>query len=548
MSDDNPTAPANDNASGDPLANTAWNLPAVLLKCAAIAVVIGVPWLYPNWFLLGSLGWVALIMFAARRRRLTATAGSFLIGMISLGIAFHWAPKSISSTTNLSETMSHVVFLGLVAWESLAFAMLGYSASALSQPPTTAEADSSRGRSWLWLLVPIWVAIEFFHPQIFGWSLAHTVLAYLPLIQIAEVTGTSGVAFLVMLATVSLARLGLHHECRRDWIEFGMGASLIASACIAGQWRASQWQDLAGQADSIRVAAVQVDPSKMGSVSEMQRMSRSAQTPIDLYIWPESSLGHYHISLENFRDEVQTAMNSEAPNPAIDPFPGVPSELLAGGKTYDDGGRDQGPYKNTAFLIDSTKSIRSRYVKRSLLPIGEYVPGETWFPFLRDWAALDSTLLRGADDAPLTLAGNQKVGVLVCYEDMVAENSAATTREGAECLIALINGSRFTDVDTLQQHLWLAQLRAVENRRSLVRCAATGVSCLVQPDGAITDRLTPQQSGMIVASVPLLRTQTIYTRYGDWFVYLATAIAMIGVIVMKANRRRRADRQPANSN
>ena len=537
MLDDHPTTRPQQDARSAENDSPAKLALLTLLKCTVIAVVIGLPWLYPELFFAGAFGWVALVMFASRQRRLTATLGSLYVGMLSLGIAFHWAPESIFSTTNLSEAMSHLVFLCLVAWEALAFAMLGFSASVLSQQCVSTSSEGPSHGIWLLMLAPIWVVIEYFHPQIFGWSLAHTALAFLPLIQVAEFAGTFGVAFFVMLAIASLARIGLHHRTRRDWIEFVAVAALIAVVCIWGQWRVSQWSRQSAQADSIRVAAVQVDPSIVGSVREMQQLSRSAETPIDLYIWPESSLGHYHVSLDDFRDEVQTVMNSEAPNPAIDPYPDVPSELLAGGKTYEDGGRDQGPYKNTAFLIDSTKSIRSRYVKRSLLPIGEYVPGETWLPFLRDWAALETTLLRGADDAPLTLAGKQKVGVLVCYEDMVAENAAATTREGAECLIALINGSRFKDVDTLQQHLWLAQLRAVENRRMLVRCAATGISCLVQPDGSISERLPAQRSGMIVASVPLIQTQTIYTRYGDWFAFLATAMSIVGIIAMKSANR-----------
>ncbi|TWU25086.1 Apolipoprotein N-acyltransferase [Novipirellula galeiformis] len=517
------------------------------LACVLIAIVIGVPWVYPDFFFLGAFGWVALVVFASRARRWVATFASLMIGMISLGIAFYWAPKSIYDTTHLSATTSFLVFLALLAWESIAFALLGFTASLLSRPCDSRgcvpgqsivpdQSCTSSRSTWLWLLVPVWVVIEFFHPQIFGWSIAHTALSFRPIIQVAELAGTSGIAFLVMLGVVSIAQLWMHHHTRRDWIEFLIATTMIAIACLWGHWSVTDWQQRSGSADSMRIAAVQVDPSKMGSVEEMQSRSTSAAGPIDLYIWPESSLGHYHISLEDFRDEFKTVVKSEAPNPALDPYPGVPTELLAGGKTYDEGGRDVGPYRNTAFLIDSSKSIRSRYVKRSLLPIGEYVPGEKWFPFLRDWAALDSTLLRGSNDAPLTLRGDQKVGVLVCYEDMVAENSAATTRAGAECLVALINGSRFTDTTTLKQHMWLAQLRAVENRRALVRCAATGISCIIQPDGSITERLPPQTNGVIVASIPLVHEITVYTQYGEWFAHLMTIIVLVGLISFRRRR------------
>jgi apolipoprotein N-acyltransferase len=220
------------------------------------------------------------------------------------------------------------------------------------------------------------------------------------------------------------------------------------------------------------------------------------------------------------------------PNPAVDPYPSIYCDLLAGGKTYDDGGHHRGPYKNTAFLMNRDYEIAGRYVKRSLMPIGEYMPYEEWFPSLRKWAALDKKIIRGTDNRPLTLSGGGKIGVLVCYEDMVADNARTSTTEGAQCLIALVNGSAFTDADTLRQHLQLAQLRSIENRRSLVRCAATGISCHVGPDGVIGHSLPIGVEGSMVVNVPLLTSVTFYTQHGPWFERLLSVIAIALLAVM----------------
>ena len=246
----------------------------------------------------------------------------------------------------------------------------------------------------------------------------------------------------------------------------------------------------------------------------MQELSDSVATQADLILWPESTLGSYHVALEHFRDPDHTIANSEMPNPAITPYPTIHCDLLAGGKTYE-GERDNGPYKNTAFLIDKRNQIVGRYVKRSLMPIGEYVPGEKWFPRLREWAALNTQLIRGGSDAPLMLSNGTSVGMLVCYEDMVAANASASVREGADCLVALANGSAFKDPDTLRQHLKLAQLRTIENRRALIRCAATGVTCLVQPNGMISESLPIGENGLLFTQVPLVQELTFYTRYGE---------------------------------
>ncbi len=493
-----------------------------------IGCLIGFPWLYPEWFPLSVFGWACLIAAAAKKPRFRATVFCFSIGMLSLGIAFHWAPESIAATTNLSEPMSFVFFLGLVAWESIAFALLGLFASIWM----------SRGETWLWALAPTWVAIEYVHPQIFSWSLAHTFLRFPPILQIAEFTGTAGVASLVFLLSLSIARAMIAHRSYRSFLECFAGLSIVAAACLWGIARADFWRQKSSEAKKLRVVAIQVDPSQMGSVEEMQNRSASVSDPVDLYIWPESSLGNYHASLEDFRDEVKTIMNSEQPNPAITPFPELRTELLANGKTFEDGGRDVGPYKNTTMLIDSEMRIKARYVKRSLLPIGEYVPGESWLPFLRDWAALESELVRGISDEPIVLAGGEKVGVLICYEDMVPENACATTRTGAQCLIAMINGSRFADIDTLIQHGWLAQLRTIENRRAFVRCAATGVTCIIAPDGTISHSLPPKKNGMLVASIPLINEKTFYCRYGEWFSYLAIIAAISSLFTRRFHSQR----------
>ncbi|KAA1261362.1 Apolipoprotein N-acyltransferase [Rubripirellula obstinata] len=493
----------------------------------ATAVLVGLPWLYPHLCILGTLGWTALIVQTARQPVKAAALQGFLIGSAALSIAFHWAPFSIFETTNLSEIWARIVFGLLIGWEAIAFGLLGVASSLLYR----------QGKSWLWMLVPTWVVIEFWHPQVFGWAVAHTYLSVIPLIQIAAVAGTAGISAVVILACVAIAKLWLDHQTRRDWMEFLFATTIVVAIFFWGAVESNAWQQRVQSSETIDVAAVQVSPNFVGSLDKTRQLSDSVEPSADLYVWPESTLGHYHSSLSDFRDHLQVVIKSEAPNPALDPYPGNPSELLAGAKVYEDGGRDQGPYKNTALLIDRDKEICDRYVKRTLMPIGEYVPGETWFPQMRDWAAVDTELIRGTSDAPVTMKNGCKIGVLVCYEDMVAANSAATTREGAQCLISLINGSGFDDPDTLRQHLWLSQLRAVENRRAMLRCAATGITCLIHPDGQIVKQIPVEQPGVLAAVVPMETSLTIYSRFGDWFSHLATIAVAVMVLKFRTFRR-----------
>jgi len=496
--------------------------PAIVIGAG---VLIGIPWLFTWCYAFGLIGYSALIVRAAVVRPRQAFLESFACGAIALGIAFHWAANSIFGTTNLSFTLSVFVFIGLILWEAIAFGMLGLAASFLA----------SRGRAWLWLLVPIWVTIESHWPRIFSWATAHAYIGFPPVLQLAEFAGTAGVTACVVLASVALARIWLDRRNPRALIESTVTLLAIALVCGWGDYSYKHWGQRIAAADTIQVAAIQVDPTFVESLGQMQTLSDSVANQADLVLWPESTLGNYHISLDHFRDPEHTIAHSEMPNPAIAPYPTIYCDLLAGGKTYG-GERDLGPYKNTAFLVDKRSQIVGRYVKRSLMPIGEYVPGENWFPQLRDWAALNTELIRGVSDSPLRLSSGPKVGMLVCYEDMVAANASSSVREGAEFLVALANGSAFKDPDTLRQHLKLAQLRTIENRRALIRCAATGVTCLVQPDGTISESLPIGENGVLLASVPLIQEQTFYTRYGEWFSATATAITFVFLLTLARRR------------
>ncbi len=163
---------------------------------------------------------------------------------------------------------------------------------------------------------------------------------------------------------------------------------------------------------------MQVDPVYVEAVANLQKRSQSVDDQVDLVVWPETSLGHYEDLLTHFRDPLLVAEYSEAPNPAEDPSNGLKNSwLLAGGKIYRQGTRNLGPYLNTALLISPSKDIIGRYVKRSLMPIGEYIPLGDRFPILKHMAAITTPLIPGDSDEPIELPSGPRLGTLICYED-----------------------------------------------------------------------------------------------------------------------------------
>jgi apolipoprotein N-acyltransferase len=513
-----PTEPLQDNAvpvtRARSLAVAAW-----LVLASLTGVVVSLAWLDPRLFVAAIVGQTCIISYAVKHRPFPSFLFGSFVGTVALAIAFHWSPNSIAETTNLIGPWPMIAFLSLIIWESMIFGLFLYVVSLTNR----------HDPRLLWLAPAWWVALEFLWPRIFTWSLAHTHTSVIPILQIAEFTGTSGVSALLVLIATTLTSLFFVRELKlKPTTPLAVGFAIVLIYGW-GVYRVNQVEDEVAASVPMSIAAIQVDPSYAESVSLLRERTLKLHDRIGLAVWPESSLGHYHESLSDFRDPIRTAELSEAPNVAEDPTDGFHVPLLAGGKTYSEGGRDVGPYHNTAFLIDPTKSIIGKYVKRTLMPVGEYIPGESLFPQAKELAALESSLIRGTKDDPLVLPTRERVGVLICYEDMIRDNARRTVLSGAECLVAIINGSGFRDADALAQHQRLALLRTVENRRAMVRCAATGVSCFISPTGKVLDSLPMGVQGELVAEVPRLHRLTLYTRFGEWFSWLcvvATAIVL----------------------
>jgi len=117
-------------------------------------------------------------------------------------------------------------------------------------------------------------------------------------------------------------------------------------------------------------------------------------------------------------------------------------------------------------------------------------------------------------------------------------------REGAEVLVNLSNDAWFGDPTAARQQLDIATLRAVENRRYLVRAAATGFSAVIDPHGRTLTESAFDAFQVLNATVRASHVRTPYQRWGDtfaWLVVAAVASATLRVPLVRLfhhNRRR----------
>jgi len=133
--------------------------------------------------------------------------------------------------------------------------------------------------------------------------------------------------------------------------------------------------------------------------------------------------------------------------------------------------------------------------------------------------------------------GGVKFSTPICFEDVFGYLSRAFVNHGAEVIVNLTNDSWSGSLPAQMQHMGMAVFRAIENRRSVVRSANSGMTCIIDPDGRIISLLDPFKSDYLVRDVPIYTDRsTIYTLLGNWFafasIFLAGAFIVYGLIVL----------------
>ena len=140
------------------------------------------------------------------------------------------------------------------------------------------------------------------------------------------------------------------------------------------------------------------------------------------------------------------------------------------------------------------------------------------------------TFSRGNQRVPLDI-GDSKAGTFICYESIFPDEVRQFAKHGGEVFVNISNDAWFGDTGAPRQHLNMARMRAVENRRWLLRDTNNGITAVVDPFGRITAEAPRNQRVALQASYALEESQTFYTRHGDWFAILCAIITVVGLVL-----------------
>ena len=252
----------------------------------------------------------------------------------------------------------------------------------------------------------------------------------------------------------------------------------------------------------------------------------------DLVIWPENSSDIDPFANADARAEIQAVTDEVG-------VPVVVGAVLSGSRAAD-GTILRGP-RNAIVVWTPQADPAIGYVKRHLLPFGEYIP-------MRGLASLFSTDVARVVDFepgtgdPVLTAGPARLGVATCYEVVFDGDVADAVDAGADLLTVPTNNATFGYTDMTYQQQGMSRLRAVEHDRAVVIAATSGQSAVIAPDGTVLDRTGElYTAGVLVDRVPLRTTTTLATRLGAGPEWVLAALGVAAVGVGAAVRRRRGE-------
>jgi apolipoprotein N-acyltransferase len=202
------------------------------------------------------------------------------------------------------------------------------------------------------------------------------------------------------------------------------------------------------------------------------------------------------------------------------------------------------PVRNAGVLWLPGHGPSQVYVKRQLVPFGEYIPFRGLLKHITSLVDLQPQNFTAGHRAVVFHAGKIRLGDVICYEVGFDGLVSAEVNAGANLLTVQTNDATF-EVDgqrgeTLQQ-LAMARIRAVESNRAVVVASTTGVSAIIAPDGRLITHSGTWQRAVLEARVPLMSQRTLADRIGAWpqAVIVALTLAALAWAAAAALRRRR---------
>jgi apolipoprotein N-acyltransferase len=489
----------------------------------------------------GGAGWMLgfillvpwLLVLDVRRTLKSALLWAWAMSVAYSAAAFAWFGAAIGRYSQLGEPAGLAILLlaaPLFQPQFIAYALVRQVASRWYGPAWRALAASVA-----------WAATEWLVPRLLGDTLGYGLYPSRVLRQAADVGGTAGLTFMLLLANEAVAAGFARRALGWRALAEPLAGAALVPALLAGYGAAV----LSGQQAPGR------KPLRMGLIQanivdyERQRQEKGAYTLVREVLDRHFAMGYDAVA----RQRAEALLWSETVYPTtfgkpkseagaefdreiLDYVDAAAVPLVFG--TYD---RDSAGEYNAAAFVQPGVGLSAVYRKTRLFPFTEYLPAwldtpgvRSLLPWAGSWKAGN-----GARVLPLRLADGREIPVLplICRDDVDPGLALAGARLGAQVILTMSNDSWFSgDGPGARLHQAAAAFRSIESRLPQFRVTSNGYSAAIDASGEILAATRVGEPALVIADLPVRSpAPTLMVRWGDW-----VGVAALGVLLALAVR------------
>ena len=432
---------------------------------------------------------------------------TFLLGIISYLIAFHWMGLN-SGASLMAATLS---LIGALLYLSFFIAILGFLVSWIENKQTNLGLVS----------IPfLWVSMEWirsFGPLGFPWAnLAITQTKFLPMLQIIDFTGSEGVGFIIIIFNILLYRIISSFYINKKNILFLLMTILIP--LIFGSIRINFLNNQIW--DYRKVAAIQpnINPNQKWEPSYRNTLydimdslnTEAYNLSPELVVWPEAALPAY-VRVSSIKNKYQNQVFESS----------IP--LIMGTVDFSRDSTVRKVYNGSIYFGLNGNRM---YHKLFLVPFAEYIPFSEKFTMLKKLNFGQANFTKGSEYTVFPL-DSIYFSNMICYESSHQKIAKGFINKGARFLTIQANDAWLQNSSGVRQHFELARLRAIELRTGIVRSANTGISGIIDPIGNTIEKIGFNQQSVFQGKILLNKGLTFYAKYGSIFAKICFIFMLI---------------------
>ncbi len=459
---------------------------------------------------------------------------SWGVGYFSAGV--HWVYISIKQYGELPSPVALIILGLLILYLSLYPMLFAFLLSSLKR-----FAMQFSLKQFVFAAPILWQFTEFLRSNIltgFSWlQLGYSQLDS-PLRSYFPIIGIDGVTLLTTILCGLLA-YSLHQLTKRRINKHLIGAFIALFAVFVAPFSFNNinWTTI----DSHRVADFSLIQA---NISQSIRWNRQQlNNTLDTYaeltqanlgqnkiiIWSEASITDYEINQQPFLyylDKLARRHDSEIAVGIID-YRFKESKYQEDADVF-----------NTLLVLGEKSPYQypttNRYQKHHLVPFGEFTPLSSLLKPIANILDIPmSTMQPGNSNQPPLKIKGFKFTTAICYEvilsDLIWKNFTADT----DFLLTVSNDAWFGNSIGPKQHLQMAQARALEFGRPLIRSTNTGITAIIDHHGKIIKQLPQFERAVLTQSLSPTTGLTPYAMWGNKLHIIIMLFMFILLIIKK---------------